>query len=112
MSDTKNNKEKNDANQIATNKKFIEMADIFIADANQLCEVKEPDHQLVNGALLYASARFSAFITASLSSSKENYQKSVDKAVNFYAEEFTKMLKEHMKQYEVVFDRKPDSKKK
>jgi len=69
MSDTKNNKEKNDANQIATNKKFIEMADIFIADANQLCEVKEP-------------------------------------------EEFTKMLKEHMKQYEVVFDKKPDSKKK
>jgi hypothetical protein len=43
------------------------MADVFIAEANQLCEVKDPDHQLVNAALLYASARFSAFITASLS---------------------------------------------
>jgi hypothetical protein len=41
------------------------MADVFIAEANQLCEVKDPDHQLVNAALLYASARFSAFITAS-----------------------------------------------
>jgi hypothetical protein len=40
---------------------FIKMADVFIAEANQLCEVKDPDHQLVNAALLYASARFSAF---------------------------------------------------
>jgi hypothetical protein len=110
MSDTKNNnKEKS---QMVIDKNFIKMADIFIEDANQLCEVKEPDHQLVNGALLYASARFSAFITASLSNSKENYQKSADEAVKFYAEEFTKMLKEHMRQYEVVFDKKPDIKKK
>jgi hypothetical protein len=38
---------------------------------------------------LYASARFSAFITASLSKSKENYQQSTEAAIEFYTEEFT-----------------------
>ncbi len=95
----------------ATDKKFIKMADVFIADANQLCDVKTPDHQLVNAALLYASARFSAFITASLSKSKENYQQSTDAAIEFYTAEFNKMLKEHMQQYEVVFDKSSTQKK-
>jgi hypothetical protein len=44
---------KSSANQLTTDKNFIKMADVFIAEANQLCEVKDPDHQLVNAALLY-----------------------------------------------------------
>ncbi|SFV58757.1 hypothetical protein MNB_SUP05-5-1104 [hydrothermal vent metagenome] len=113
MSDTKDNtKEKNNVDKITIDKKFIKIADTFITNANQLCEVEKPDHQLVNAALLYASARFSAFITASLAGSKDNYQKNSDEAIKFYVDEFTKMLKEHIKQYEVVFDKKPDIKKK
>ncbi|CAC9460600.1 DUF3144 domain-containing protein [bacterium endosymbiont of Bathymodiolus sp. 5 South] len=108
MSDTK----KSSANQAETDQNFIKMADVFIAEANQLCEVENPDHQLVNAALLYASARFSAFITASLSKSKENYQQSSEAAIEFYTKEFNKMLKEHIKQYEVVFDKKSNTKKK
>jgi hypothetical protein len=37
MSDTK----KSSANQLTTDKNFIKMADVFIAEANQLCEVKD-----------------------------------------------------------------------
>jgi hypothetical protein len=43
--------------------------------------------------------------------SKENYQQSTEAAIEFYTEEFNKMLKEHMKQYEVVFDKKSSTKK-
>ncbi|BAS67261.1 DUF3144 domain-containing protein [Bathymodiolus septemdierum thioautotrophic gill symbiont] len=91
-------------------KNFIKIADVFIAQANQQCESN--DHQLVNASLLYAAARFSVFITASLSESKENYQKNSDDAVEFYTQEFSKMLKEHMRQYESTFDKKPANKKK
>ncbi|SMM98542.1 hypothetical protein SPONN_2570 [uncultured Candidatus Thioglobus sp.] len=89
------------------NERFIQMADAFISEANRQCDIAEdPDHQLVHASLLYASARFSAFVTASLSKSKKHYQQSIDEAVEFYTQEFNKMLKEHMKQYEVAFDKK------
>jgi hypothetical protein len=90
--------------QLTADKNFIKTADIFIEQANKQCE--EIDHQLVNASLLYASARFSAFITASMSESKESYEQSADAAIEFYLEEFKKMLKEHMQQYKTAFDKK------
>ncbi len=93
--------------QEQVDKKFIEMADAFIAVANEQCDKGVVDHRLVNASLLYASARFSAFITASIAESKEDYEKATDKAVEFYSAEFNKMLEEHMKQYKIVFDKKP-----
>jgi len=88
--------------QLEADKAFIKMADHFIDQANQQCN--KNDHQLVNASLLYASARFSAFITASLSESKENFEAGTDEAIAFYVEEFEKMLKEHMRQYKSTFD--------
>ena len=85
--------------------KFIKMADFFIDQANQQCE--GADHQLVNASMLYATARFSAFITASMSEDKESYEAGIDQAIEFYMDEFKKMLQEHMQQYKVVFDKKP-----
>ena len=90
--------------QLEADKQFIAMADYFIDQANQQCEKK--DHQLVNASLLYASARFSAFITASLSESKENFEEDTDAAIAFYVEEFEKMLREHMRQYKSTFDKR------
>lgn len=87
----------------AVNKQFIKMADEFIEQANKQCT--DNDHQLVNASLLYASARFSAFITAALAESKEGYEKGVNKAIDFYLKEFEKMLKEHMSQYTSTFDK-------
>lgn len=91
--------------QLEADKDFIKMADLFINQANKLCE--KTDHRLVHASLLYASARFSAFITASMAENRENYKQGMDKAIEFYMEEYEKMLKEHMKQYDVVFDKRP-----
>jgi len=97
---SKNDKTK----QLETDKKFIKMADHFIEQANQQCS--ENDHQLVNASLLYASARFSALITALLAESKENFENGSDEAIAFYLEEFEKMLREHMRQYKSTFDKR------
>ncbi len=107
MNDIEEQEKKTKAKQKEANLNFIKLADVFIAQANVECE--KVDHQLVNASLLYATARFSAFITASISESKEKFEESVDDAVEFYTEEFNKMLKEHMKQYGSVFDQKKDS---
>ena len=91
--------------QLEADLNFIKMADLFINQANKQCE--QADHQLVNASMLYASARFSAFITASMSESKQSYEAGMDQAIEFYMAEFKKMLQEHMQQYSVVFDKKP-----
>ncbi|AYQ57694.1 hypothetical protein MS2017_2036 [Bathymodiolus thermophilus thioautotrophic gill symbiont] len=111
MNQTNNQQKDFNQKQLEANKNFIKLADVFIAQANKLCEVESPDHQLINAALLYASARFSAFITASMSASKANYDQSTDKAIEFYTAEFNKMLKEHMKQYGQVLTNKEKTEK-
>ncbi len=104
MSDIEEQEKQTKQKQKKANENFIKLADIFIAQANAECE--NADHQLVNASLLYASARFSSFITASMSETKESFEENVDGAIEFYTEEFDKMLKEHMKQYGSVFDKK------
>ena len=105
MTDTDKNSDDIAKKQRDADVKFIKMADLFIEEANKKCQ--GADHQLVNASMLYATARFSAFITASMSESKENYEAGMDQAIEFYLEEFKKMLQEHMKQYKKVFDKKP-----
>lgn len=90
--------------QLEADKKFIKIADYFIDEANKQCS--NVDHRLVNASLLYASARFSAFITASLSESKESFEEGTEAAIAFYLDEFKKMLKEHMEQYKSTFDKR------
>lgn len=91
--------------QLETDKKFISMADDFIHQANNFCS-DETDHRLVHASLLYASARFSAFLTSAMSETREKYDESTDKAIEFYLEEYEKMLKEHFKQYRTSFDKR------
>ena len=96
--------------QIETDKKFIKMADLYIKQSNKLCE--DTDHQLVNASLLYASARFCAFITAAMSENEKIYDEGTDAAIEFYMVEFEKMLKEHMKQYKTSFKTRTEANKK
>ncbi len=86
-------------------KKFIQMADAFIDLANQHCN--DTENSLVNASFLYGSARFSAFLTASMAESKTTYESNIDNAVDYYTEEFNKMLKEHLEQYKSVFQEAP-----
>lgn len=89
------------ATQDDADKNFITLADSFIELANEKSNNSDP--QLINASMLYATARYSAFITASLSESKESYEQSTDQAIDFFMDEFKKMLQEHMNQYKSTF---------
>ncbi|VVM24881.1 hypothetical protein BSPWISOXPB_5936 [uncultured Gammaproteobacteria bacterium] len=55
----------------------------FYSGSKSVCvKLRIPDHQLVNAALLYASARFSGIITASLSKSKKTITKVAKRRLN------------------------------
>lgn len=88
--------------QLEADKKFIKLADKFIDQANANCG--DDDHQLVAASLMYASARFSAFISAAMVENKEDFEHGTEDTIAFYMEEFEKMLREHMKQYKSNFD--------
>ncbi len=99
------NSEKPTDNPVDENALFISMADAFIDLANQHCE--QTKNALVNAAMLYGTARFCAFVTASMAQSKDTYETNIDNAVDYYTEEFQKMLREHMEQYKSVFQETP-----
>jgi len=92
-------------NEVDESKQFINIADSFIDLANQHCD--ELKNSQVNASFLYGAARFSAFVTASSAQSEESYSENIDKAVEYYAQEFAKMLQEHMEQYKSVFKEAP-----
>lgn len=87
------------------NKRFYKIADSFIDLANthsDSCETSE-----VGSSMLFASARFSAFVVASFAKDKAAYEAEVDNAINHFSSEFKKMLTENLEQYKTAFDEGP-----
>jgi len=88
-------------NQEERNSEFRKMADSFIDVANQHCD--EVDNTRVASAQLFATARFSAFVVASRSKDLQDYELQIENAVNFFSDEFTRMLRENLEEYKAVF---------
>jgi len=91
--------------QEQSNKAFRELADSFIELANQHCDNIESNR--VGSALLYATARFSAFVVASHASDKGHYESEIENALDFFSTEFRRMLGENLEQYKSVFKEAP-----
>jgi len=87
------------------NKRFYKMADSFIDLANSHCDKTERSE--VGSSMLFASARFSAFVVASFAKDKAAYEVEVDNAVNHFSTEFKRMLTENLEQYKTAFDEQP-----
>lgn len=83
------------------NTEFRKIADSFIDLANSHCD--SMDSNRVGSALLYATARFSAFVVASHASGKSHYESEIDHALDFFTQEFRRMLNENLEQYKSAF---------
>jgi hypothetical protein len=83
-------------------KEFWGIADAFIAVANQRCETVSPGK--VSAAMLYAAARFNAFIAASQSKQKQQFVAERDATSAYFVSQFEKMLRENLNDYEVHFE--------
>lgn len=78
-----------------------ELADSFITLANEHAEIQ--DKNVVNTALMYAASRFSAYVAASSSRNLEDFVNRQPQGMEFFGNEFNRMLESNMKNYEKVF---------
>ena len=83
--------------------RFRKMADRFIDNANRQLSDTEPS--TVNSAFLYGASRFSAFVTVQKAGSLVKFDEIHDEAVNYYTEEFKKMLVQNLEQYRNALER-------
>jgi len=74
-------------------KEFYELADAFIALANQQCKGAIPGK--VSAVFLYAAARFNTYIVASGSESADAFSANKDSSHEYFISEYKKMLEEH-----------------
>ncbi len=85
-----------------------QLADTFINVANDHAE--QHDKNLVNTAFMYAASRFSAFVAASSAGNLEQFKSRQDSAIEFFSDEFKKMLASNLQNYEKVFQQQDDNK--
>jgi hypothetical protein len=81
--------------------KFWERADSFIELANQHCG--DIGRGKVSASLLYAAARFNAFVAASQSESGRDLRASKKEALDYFSDQFRKMLSENIDDYSANF---------
>src|SRR5690242_17813767 len=89
--------------QTQPDKEFWDIADQFIALANQRCDTVSPGK--VSAAILYAAARFNSFIAASHSQHKQQFIDELDETAAYFVSQFEKMLRENLTDYETNFEK-------
>ncbi len=81
---------------------FWERADEVINLANQQSETADNDE--VNASLLYATARFNAFLVAASADTVEELKAGKETAVAYFTEQYRNQLIEHLDEYIENFD--------
>ena len=77
-----------------TDDKFYNRADEFINLANKQCDSIE--NSKVSSSLMFAAARFNAFIAASSAKDVEDLKRNKDAAIQFFTAQYTQMLTENL----------------
>lgn len=85
------------------NAEFRRLADTFIDLANR--HAVSVARENVGMSLLYAAARFAAFVVSTHARSVDRYDADRERAVEFFSGEYQRMLKENLDDYRRVFDR-------
>jgi len=83
-------------------REFWKLADSFINLANDLY-ASEGDGK-VGYALLYAAARFNAFIVASTAGDKQELSDEMAPATAYFSDQYRKMFTENLEDYQANFD--------
>ena len=86
----------------ANEREFWKLADSFINLANDHY-AQEGDGK-VGYALLYAAARFNAFIVASTAGDKQELTEEMEPAAKYFTDQYRKMFVENLDDYQANFD--------
>jgi len=82
---------------------FWELTDTFIREANEQCSVAE--RAKVGAALLYAAARFNAFVAAAAAGNESSFQADRPKAFEYFSDQYARMLAENLNEWANNFAR-------
>ena len=82
---------------------YRQMIDSFIDRANELADQNSPEN--VGMALLFAASRFNAFVVSQHAENREDYEKDMEKARQFFLSQYQEMLGENLEDYKKVFDK-------
>jgi hypothetical protein len=77
---------------------FWKMTDEFINLANEKCNTSR--NGKVSTTLLFAAARFNAFMFASMSEDLETFRKERDMALKYFTQQYEKAFLENLDDYE------------
>jgi len=83
-------------------REFRAMVDAFVDLANDQGETAA--HENVGMALLYAAARYNAYVVASHAPDLARYEADRGKATEFFGGEYRRMLDENLDDYRRVYD--------
>jgi len=86
-----------------TNEKFFGRADEHILLSNKQIEAGA-DSQIVNASFMYSVTRFNAWLSATGFASPEEMKGKRDESINFFVEQYRKMLVENIDDYIEHFD--------
>ena len=79
------------------------MIDKFIDQANQHAETNSSEN--VGMALLFAASRFNAYVVSQHADSLSTYEKDLDKARDFFLNQYQEMLEENLQDYKSVYQK-------
>lgn len=82
-----------------------EIADKFISLANEHSKTVSPD--MVGLGFMFGASRYSAFVVASQCDDLEIFNLNKDEALEFYTEQFRRMMAQNLDQHKSQFVEKP-----
>ena len=82
---------------------YRQMIDSFIDRANELADQNSPEN--VGMALLFAASRFNAFVVSQHAENREDYEKDMEKARQFFLSQYQEMLSENLEDYKKIYDK-------
>ena len=84
-------------------KEFFERADAYITAANE--QATDVSRGKVSASMMFATARFNAWVSASGTESGEELASVKDEALEYFVNEYRKMLEENLDEYIEHFDK-------
>lgn len=76
---------------------FWDLAEQFVEQANAALENSEPGK--ISAAMLYAAARFNAFVVASSSVDRKEYIADMDESMDYLSKQFRHMLGDNLRDF-------------
>ena len=83
--------------------RFREIVDSFIDQANDLAGHNSIEN--VGMALLYAAARFNAYVVSQHADSEQDYLADLPRAREFFLKQYREMLEENLDDYQRVYQK-------